>query len=328
MAKIVFGAGTSHSPQVSAKPSTWHDFARNDRTRAGLAFRGRRYTFDELKEERHAENIGALLTEDEWQRRHDASQAAIGQLSASLARSAPDVLVIVGDDQNEVLHEDNQPSVLLYWGQTIHGRPRVYPPGTPDGIQSAAWSFGEVERDYPVASDFGRFIILELIKSGVDVASSRRLPQGSSMGHAFGFVYRRLMQERIVPTIPVMLNTYFPPNQPTPARCYQLGRALRKAVEAWPGDERVAIVASGGLTHFVIDEEFDRHVLELLKTQDEAGIGELPADHFVAGSSEILNWIVAGAALEGLHMELVDYVPSYRSAAGTGCAMAFARWVG
>jgi 3-O-methylgallate 3,4-dioxygenase len=326
MAQIVFAAGTSHSPQVSAAPSAWPDFVRSDKNRK-LAFRGRLYTFAELAELRANKDLSAAVTLDEWQRRHDASQAAIDELARSLSQADVDVVVIVGDDQHEVLQEDNQPAVLVYWGDTIYGRPRVYPPETPAGIRSAAWSFGEAARDYPVAAELGRFIIGELVRSGIDVASSSRLPNGTAMGHAFGFVYRRLMGAKTVPTIPVMLNTYFPPNQPTPARCYQLGRVLRTAIEAWPGSERVAVVASGGLSHFVIDEDLDWRVLALLRNHDEAGIARLPAEYLVAGSSEILNWIVVGAAAEGLEMEVVNYVPSYRSEAGTGCAMGFARWL-
>jgi hypothetical protein len=45
-----------------------------------------------------------------------------------------------------------------------------------------------------------------------------------------------------------------------------------------------------------------------------------------SGTSESLNWIAAGAALEALDMTVVDYIPAYRSAAGTGVGMAFAIW--
>jgi hypothetical protein len=134
------------------------------------------------------------------------------------------------------------------------------------------------------------------------------------------------MGDRIVPIVPVLLNTYFPPNQPTPRRCYQLGRAIRQAVEAWPTSKRVGIVASGGLSHFFVDEALDRRVLELLAKKDVDGIALLPAAQLESGSSEIRNWLAAGGALEHLDMQLVDYVPCYRSEAGTGVGMAFAVW--
>lgn len=53
-----------------------------------------------------------------------------------------------------------------------------------------------------------------------------------------------------------------------------------------------------------------------------------PAHTYLSGTSEIKNWIAAAGALSetGLSMELLDYVPCYRSEAGTGTAMAFATW--
>jgi hypothetical protein len=52
----------------------------------------------------------------------------------------------------------------------------------------------------------------------------------------------------------------------------------------------------------------------------------IPEDKLQSGSSEIKNWIVAAGALSDLRFEVLDYVPGYRSAGGTGCGMAVARW--
>jgi aromatic ring-opening dioxygenase LigB subunit len=89
---------------------------------------------------------------------------------------------------------------------------------------------------------------------------------------------------------------------------------------------RVAVVASGGLSHFVVDEELDRRVLDILSKRDVEAVAGLPREFLESGSSEIRNWIAAAGALERLEMRLVDYVPSYRSEAGTGVGMAFAVW--
>ena len=55
----------------------------------------------------------------------------------------------------------------------------------------------------------------------MDVAVADRVvdPTQRGFGHAFGFVIERLMKDVDVPMLPVMLNTYFPPNMPTAARC-------------------------------------------------------------------------------------------------------------
>jgi 3-O-methylgallate 3,4-dioxygenase len=126
--------------------------------------------------------------------------------------------------------------------------------------------------------------------------------------------------------VPVFVNTYYPPNVPSAARCYELGRALRRAVESWPGTARVAVIASGGLSHFVVDEELDSRVLSGITGRDAGILGSLTRDQMRSGTSEILNWIVAAGALENLSATVLDYVPGYRTPAGTGAGMAFARW--
>ena len=63
-----------------------------------------------------------------------------------------------------------------------------------------------------------------------------------------------------------------------------------------------------------------------LAAGDGAALGQLPADMLRSGTSETLNWITAGGALSGLSFDLLDYIPAYRSPAGTGVGMAFATW--
>src|SRR5206468_5270982 len=149
----------------------------------------------------------------------------------------------------------------------------------------------------------------------------------SNLHYATRSIYRRIMNGMTIPTVPMMLNTYYPPNQPTPKRCYALGQALRQAVESWPSDKRVAVIASGGLSHFVIDEELDHQIITAMQHNDAAALSSIPKERLNSGNSEIRNWIATAGAVEHLKMQLIDYVPCYRSPAGTGCAMGFAQWV-
>jgi 3-O-methylgallate 3,4-dioxygenase len=132
----------------------------------------------------------------------------------------------------------------------------------------------------------------------------------------------------VIPHVPVFVNTFYPPNQPPARRCFNFGRALARAIASWPEDINVAVIASGGMTHFVIDEAFDTKVLDAMQAGDTAALTSLPEEMFQSGTSEIKNWIaVAGIMAEaGLTMNLIDYVPCYRSEAGTGSAMGFAEW--
>jgi hypothetical protein len=165
-----------------------------------------------------------------------------------------------------------------------------------------------------------------LIDNDFDVASADRLPEGQGEGHAFGFVHRRLMNGDDLPVVPVFINTYYPPNQPTPRRCYAIGQAIRAAVDTFPGERRVGVVASGGLSHFTVDEALDRHVLRALQEKDAKALQSLPRTKLNSGNSEIRNWICAAGALEHLGLDWWQYVPGYRTPAGTGTGLCFATW--
>jgi len=128
--------------------------------------------------------------------------------------------------------------------------------------------------------------------------------------------------------VPIIVNVHFPHNTPKVHRCLELGRALARAIKGFDGFKRVALMASGGLTHFVIDEDFDQKVIAAMKAGDEAALSELPESFFKVGTAEIKNWIPVIAAMNaaGLKYHQIDYVPCYRSEAGTGNAMCFAYW--
>lgn len=175
----------------------------------------------------------------------------------------------------------------------------------------------------------GRHIIEELVPQGYDVASLKRLRSGrKAIPHAYGFVYRQIMRDSVVPNVPVVINTFYPPNQPPIARCFAIGAAVLKAVQAWPDDLRVALIASGGLSHFVIDEDVDNAVFEAIRTGSVAGLERVGEPIFQAGTSEVKNWVALMGAMAALgwRAETVDYVPCYRSLAGTGNAMGFVHW--
>lgn len=328
MADIVLGLGSSHSPQLSTPPDLWRAYGEGDKRHQELwAADGKPYSFEELLSTADAAVIARELTADKFQIRYAACQQSIAALGQTLEQAAPDIVVMIGDDQLELFNDGNMPAVLVYWGDTIRSVPVAIPDTAPAHRKANAWGwFADREIDYPVAADLGRHLIEYLVDRQFDVAHSRRLPAGQGMGHAFGYLYQRILRQRPIPALPLMVNTYYPPNQVTPQRCYELGQAVRAAVQEWPGDARVAVIASGGLSHFVIDEELDNAVLKAMQNRDAAALATLPRNKLNSGNSEIRNWIAVAGAVEHLDMRVVDYVPCYRSAAGTGCAMGFARW--
>lgn len=335
MARIVLGIGTSHGPMLSTPWERWGERVAADRQNAAHPFRGGSYSFDQLVEMRRGENLGEQVTADRWRTRSERCRHAIETLAKKYGEVAPDVAVIIGNDQRELFTEDNTPAFAVYWGGTIENRPR-----TPEQIDMLPPGIAIAERGhappedaiYPGLPELGRHLIQSLIEQDFDVAASSRLPKGSGYAngipHAYGFVYRQIMKDAVIPNVPVILNTFYPPNQPSAARCYKFGRALKRAIESWDSERTVAVFASGGLSHFVIDEELDQTVLGALAARDADRLIAIPEDRYQSGSSEIKNWIPLSAIMAecALGMTLVDYVPCYRSEAGTGNAMGFAYW--
>ena len=126
--------------------------------------------------------------------------------------------------------------------------------------------------------------------------------------------------------VPVIVNTFDPPNQPTPRRCIQLGAALRELIAAYPENLRVGVLASGGLSHFVVDAELDNAIIDAIRRKDTGFLASLDPRQLQAGSSEIRNWLIAVEAVRDLDLDWVSYVPGYRTPAMTGTGLCFAAW--
>jgi hypothetical protein len=325
MAKMVLGLATSHSPQLSLAAEHWLRRGEEDRANQSL-YRvpdGKHVTFDELLAEVDPK-VAQELTPEVFQKRYEANQQGIARLAETLERLAPDVLVILGDDQQEAFHDDNMPAFCVYWGEHVPYVPRQRSRGTQ---ALTAWAYPQEPRQYPGHPELALHIIDSMMEQGFDVAHSKYLQEGQSITHAATFVYARIMPSKPIPVVPIMQNTYYPPNQPRPRRSYEFGVALRNAIETWKRQARIAVLGSGGLSHFVVDEELDRQVLKALQEKDIDTIASLPLERLQSGSSEIRNWITTAGAAQHLDMEVIDYVPCYRSPAGTGCAMGFAQWM-
>ncbi len=329
LAEIVIGIATSHTPQLSSGVNMWPDHAERDRRNPRLLGADAEYhSYDELVA-LAGPGIEAELDPSVWEAKYDRCQQAIATLAERLGREQPDVAVIVGDDQRELFLDDGIPAFALFAG----GELADIPPGgealerMPAGIRAAAWAVhaGEPQR-HPVAADLSEHLASELTGADFDLTLFREQHPGRSLGHAFTFPRYRLGLPATTPIVPVFVNTYYPPNVPSAARCHGLGRALRHAVEGWPQPARVAVIASGGLSHFVVDEGLDHRVLSAITCGGADDLRSLPRAQLRSGNSEILNWVAAAGALDGLSATVVDYVPGYRSPAGTGAGMAFAYW--
>ena len=311
---------------LNAPLGDWSRFIERDRIRGHLDKQGRPMTYDEL--EKIADpRMHEQLTPEVFAQRHAAALREVERLGALLRDARLDTLIVVGDDQKELYQDNNMPAILLYRGATIRNVPLADHPG-PDWARRASARYFEPDRprDYPVNADLALHLIDSLIDGEFDISCADSLAEGYGEGHAFGFVHNRLLNGTIVPVVPVFLNTYYPPNQPTPGRCYKLGQAIRQAVESFPGKARVGVIASGGLSHFTVDEELDGRIIRALREKDVAALRDLPRRQLNSGNSEIRNWICMAGTVEHLTLASLQYIPAYRTPAGTGTGLCFADW--
>ncbi len=328
MAEVVLGVGTSHSPMVCMIGPDWLAWGENDHTHPGLFTReGRHVDYEEAVRLAGPEML-ERITPDACDMGAARVETAVARLREEVTAAELDVLVVLGDDQSEHLLSKNLPPFLVYWGDTIENR--VHP-----GLDDMAphlrrflpW-YGEVDgdRDYPVEVGLARHIIDTMQDNAVDVATSDSLPEDRGMGHAFSFPLRYIAQRTDLPVVPVMVNTYNPPAQPRATRCATFGRVLRQAVDSYPADLRVGLLASGGLSHFIVLEDLDREVLAALERNDLDSLCSIPEATLQSGTSEIKNWISLAAALDDMSFTTIDYVPGLRTPGGTGTGLAFGVW--
>jgi aromatic ring-opening dioxygenase LigB subunit len=140
--------------------------------------------------------------------------------------------------------------------------------------------------------------------------------------------------EARIPVVPIFVNAIHVP-APSPARCYYLGKTIRRAVERYTDGSRVAIYGSGGLSHFTggypwshyegpfsygsISEEFDRWLMSKLETGEGHALAEINNKDIIAnGEIELRSWITVLGAIGDVRPELLTYEPFYRGIMGMG----------
>src|SRR5688500_18731522 len=300
MAKITLGLWSTHGPILNTTPEEWMLRVPHDH-RIRHWFRNREYSFEELVELRTHENFAAQITLEERTRRHALCQQGVAKLAEIWKQEKPDVAVIMGNDQRELIQESLQPMFTIYHGADFWQAPMDHERSAklPVGIKESEWAYRPPEAVvWPGLPDLAELVFEMAADAGFDFAASKSWPDTGKhhhigTPHAFSWIIRRVMEDAAVPILPIITNTFFPPNQPTSKRCFEMGEFIGKAIKAWKRDVKVAVIGSGGLTHFTIDEDFDNALMKALATRDQKFLCSVPQTTLMQGTSEIRNWIAA-----------------------------------
>ena len=328
MARIVFGMAVPHSGMLGQAPEDWLKNGERDRNNPELWFRNRTWTYPELEAHRGAA-FEKYLTLEERTARAARCRVALDEMAAAYRRANVDVAIVLGKDQKEIFVH-HSPSIAIYTGREVHNGPPQRPVYAPDR-HVVHEAYPELATYLVKAFQAERFDLTDLFEWPENVWMEKQQGRKADypvVPHAYSFVYHQIMGDDPPPHVPVLFNLFYPPTQPSMARCIEFGRVLRDAIEAWPQDVRVAVIASGGLSHFVNDEEFDQDILGKLAAYDYEGLSAIPDGWFQSGTSEVKIYGTVMMALQhtGAQMTLVDYVPCWRTAAGTGEGMGFMYW--
>jgi hypothetical protein len=304
VASIVAGLASSHA-FTFVEPDGWD--ARRARNREGYK---RRFGTDPPEHPRVAEE-----TLEQNQVRYTRVAAGLSRLRDELARKRVDALLVIGDDQNENFTDENVPQFAIY-----------------TGAQLKAVAHGQDLGTYACHAQLAEKLLEHCVDAGFDLSFARRFPGAELKSHAHGPVLKVLTPEADVPIVPIFVNAIHPP-APSPARCYAFGQALRRAIESHASDERVAIYASGGLSHFTggypweyysgpytygsICEDFDRQLLDRMSAGSGSSLAALSsADLLNNGDIELRSWLVLLGAVGDIPATDLVYEPFYRGIMG------------
>ncbi|MGQ0569804.1 MAG: hypothetical protein ACT4P5_09775 [Armatimonadota bacterium] len=231
------------------------------------------------------------------------------RLAQALEEARPDVALVLSGEHLNYFFIDNMPAFCI---------------GVADGFEGPTErGAGVPYRRIPGAVEFGRYLLKTGLDSGVDWART----EGWELDHGHMVPLYLLDQAGRIPIVPININCAAPPC-PTARRCYAVGEWLRDAIRKYDSSTRVAIIATGGLSHSVgtesmgrIDEAFDRKFLADFIKADRRAITQLTEEEIAAAgnsTSEIRSWITMGGIFAGHPAELVFYEPIYGYATGCG----------
>lgn len=173
---------------------------------------------------------------------------------------------------------------------------------------------GVDQHDYPGHAALGAHLYRHALESEFDPAL---VEGGLAFDENFCVPLKHLDPDSTIPLVPVIVNGVNPP-WPTAKRCYDFGRMIRSAVEAQTAAQRVVVLGTGGLSHWVgmpesgtINEDFDRDFLDRLASGDPRRLTDYTQDQIdVAGNGahEIRTWLVAAGAA-GVAFDTLVYEP-------------------
>jgi aromatic ring-opening dioxygenase catalytic subunit (LigB family) len=263
----------------------------------------------------YAASHGPMIVRN-WGKLTPAEQSgldsAFSELGKRMRAARPDALIVISPDHWVNFFIDNLPAICVGVGEVHDGPPEPwlhdFPHRTLPGHPALAEHIVRHEHDF-------------------EPSVSYRL----ALDHGFCIPLWKAGLDPLPPIVPVVFNDLEPP-YPSVKRCFDWGAMLAEAVASFPGKLRVAILATGGLSHSIgepdmgrIDEAFDRDCIQRFERGDPRALIEFLNERLPGagnGASEVRNWVAAHGAARARGFELIRYDPIPNVYVGCG----FASW--
>jgi aromatic ring-opening dioxygenase catalytic subunit (LigB family) len=255
----------------------------------------------------HAPGISAFPRAAEEATRERFLHAA-GILRDRLAASRADALIVIAPDHFSNFFLNNMPSACVTLNAAYEGPVEDW--------------LGFPRTSVPGAPAFARSLLETAFDGGFELSFSEH----AELDHGVMVPLKLLQPDLKLPIVWVMLNCQVAPLMSL-RRCYELGRVLRRAVDA--ASMRVGVLASGGLSHnpgapeSELDPTFDRHFLSLLNAGDLESLFAITnerIDEAGFGTWEIRLWLMALGVAHDRRATTLAYEPVPQW--DTACAVA------
>lgn len=224
----------------------------------------------------------------------DATVAAMRELGKILDETKPDAIVFLGSDHLETFSMTCMPTFAIVAGSVANAE------------------FAGRTYSLPIHREMAEDFLKKLVQADFDMAYS----EDAVLGHTFAVPFEFVLEGRDIPVIPFFTNVYLPP-LPSPKRCAALGQAIAEIIKS--RSERVAIIASGGMSHYPgtwkyphPDFEFDKWMLGELERGNTDSLLNLTNEQLdEVGNTELLPWAILAGAIGNQPGELLQYTPTW-----------------
>jgi aromatic ring-opening dioxygenase catalytic subunit (LigB family) len=227
--------------------------------------------------------------------------AAFRELGRRLSAAKAEIIIEVSPDHWVNFFIDNLPSVCIGVGEEHDGPPEPFLKNFPH----------KTLRGHPALA---RHILTTALADGFEPSISHRL----TLDHGFCIPLWLMELAHLPRLIPIVVNDLEPP-MISIRRALDWGRLLARAIAGYPEPLRVAILATGGLSHSIgeptmgdIDEPFDQDCIRLFRAGDDAPLCDYLERSLIKtgnGAHEVRNWVIAHGAAGSRGFEAIDYLP-------------------